>query len=405
MKIKKILVKISQFLIYILIIFLFLDKGTSLREISIYLPPILLLIADSLSRENPVDTKNSIFILLVILCVSGIIASIVSPEPIYSLKWFNKTYLKLLLFFFAFTYIFRTSQQLEKLNNLFIFLAFLFIALAIHTFFTKIISENQDFGIAIRAYIYPLEIFFPFTLYFIFSGKKKFLKYASLGLLPLCLIAIILTGSRGGWISVTSGLFVWLGGYSYISKGDIKKISISVISLTLSIFIIIATISPSYLKMKVDQLIKGDTSQRKEFVWPIAIESYKNLSLINKIFGNGLGRMTYLEDFKKYYLKRFGIEPPELYSPHNIYLYTLYKQGIVGLAVLLTLFFTSIGILIKSLKMEQPIEMKFFALSLISILSILMIHGLVEDTPFAQLLLIIPLIGAYTRYMRSIKNA
>ncbi len=405
MKIKKILLKISQFLIYILIIFLFLDKGTSLREIGIYLPPILLLIGASLTRENPVDIKNSIFILLVILCFSGIIASVVSPEPMYSLKWFNRTYLKLFLFFIAFTYIFRTSQELEKLNNLFIFLAFLFTALTIQTFFTKIISEKQDFGITIRMYIYPLEILFPFTLYFIFLGKKKFLKYASLGVLPLFLIAIILTGSRGGWISVISGLFVWLVGYSYISKGNIKKISITLSSLTLSIFIIIATISPSYLKMKFDQLIKGDTSQRREFVWPIAIESYKNLPLINKIFGNGLGRMTYLEDFKKYYLKRFGIEPPELYSPHNIYLYTLYKQGIFGLSVFLTMLFTSIGILIKNFKIEQPIEMKFFALSLISILAILIIHGLVEDTPFTQLLFIIPLIGAYIRYLRSIKNA
>lgn len=405
MKFNKILLSISQVLIYTLIIFLFLDKGNSFREIGIYLPPILLLIGAILTRENPVDIKNSIFILLVILSISGIIASVVSPEPLYSLKWFNRTYLKLLLFFIAFTYIFRTSQQLEKLSNLFILLNFLFTALTIYTFYIKIILENHDFGTTIRMYIYPLETFFPFTLYFIFLAKKRFLKYVSLVLLPLCLIAIILTGSRGGWISVIFGISVWLVGYLYISKGNIKKISISAISIGLSIFIVISSMSPSYLKIKFDQIIKGDTSQRKEFVWPIAIESYENLPLINKIFGNGLGRMTYLEDFKKYYFKRFGIEPQEVYSPHNIYLYTLYKQGIFGLTALLTLFFTSIVKLIKSFKIEQPVEMKFFSLSLISILTILMIHGLVEDTPFTQLLLIIPLIGAYTRYLRSMKNA
>lgn len=405
MKFNKILLSISQVLIYTLIIFLFLDKGNSFREIGIYLPPILLLIGTILTRENPVDIKNSIFILLVILSISGIIASVVSPEPLYSLKWFNRTYLKLLLFFIAFTYIFRTSQQLEKLSNLFILLNFLFTALTIYTFYIKIILENHDFGTTIRMYIYPLETFFPFTLYFIFLAKKRFLKYVSLVLLPLCLIAIILTGSRGGWISVIFGISVWLVGYLYISKGNIKKISISAISIGLSIFIVISSMSPSYLKIKFDQIIKGDTSQRKEFVWPIAIESYENLPLINKIFGNGLGRMTYLEDFKKYYFKRFGIEPQEVYSPHNIYLYTLYKQGIFGLTALLTLFFTSIVKLIKSFKIEQPVEMKFFSLSLISILTILMIHGLVEDTPFTQLLLIIPLIGANTRYLRSMKNA
>lgn len=405
MKFNKILLSISQVLIYTLIIFLFLDKGNSFREIGIYLPPILLLIGTILTRENPVDIKNSIFILLVILSISGIIASVVSPEPLYSLKWFNRTYLKLLLFFIAFTYIFRTSQQLEKLSNLFILLNFLFTALTIYTFYIKIILENHDFGTTIRMYIYPLETFFPFTLYFIFLAKKRFLKYVSLVLLPLCLIAIILTGSRGGWISVIFGISVWLVGYLYISKGNIKKISISAISIGLSIFIVISSMSPSYLKIKFDQIIKGDTSQRKEFVWHIAIESYENLPLINKIFGNGLGRMTYLEDFKKYYFKRFGIEPQEVYSPHNIYLYTLYKQGIFGLTALLTLFFTSIVKLIKSFKIEQPVEMKFFSLSLISILTILMIHGLVEDTPFTQLLLIIPLIGANTRYLRSMKNA
>ncbi len=400
----KILLIFSEYLLYLLIIFLFIDQGQTFREVAIYTPLILLFLRALISQENPVDIKNRIFILVIFLCFSGIIASIFSPEPYYSLKWFKKTYLKLFFVTLAFIYIFQTPQKLENLSNLFVFLTLLFSILTIYEFYTKVFLKSYDFGTTIRKYIVPLEIFCLFIPCFIVTKKTKFLKIIGLSLLLITLLAIIFTGSRGGWISVLSGIAVWLIGYTYITKANIKKIVVVTVSMTVIIFIVISICSPSYVKVKIEQLLKGYTSQRKEYVWPIAIESYKNLPLINKIFGNGLGRMTYLEDFKKYYINRFGKEPEELYSPHNVYLGTLYKQGIFGLTIFFALFFTSFKILFKSLKMEQSLKMKTFALSLIAVLSVFMIHGLVEDMRFNQLLLIIPLIGAYNGYLWKMKN-
>lgn len=395
---------LAEYLIYLLIIFLFMDKGMTFREIGVYLPPILLILRALVLKENPIDIKNKIFILLIILCLSGIIASIFSSELFYSLKWFIRTYLKLFLVFVAFAYLFQTSQRLEKLGNLFVFLAFLFSILTIYEFYTKVFLKNYDFGTTIRKYIVPLELFCFFIPFFIVTEKTKLLKFIGFSLFLINLIAIILTGSRGGWIGVFSGLLAWLISYSYIAKLDIKKTFIVIISTILSIYIVMSIISPSYIKGKIEQLLEGYTSQRKEFVWPIAIEAYKNLPVMNKIFGNGLGKKDYVEDFKKYYIKKFAKEPQEIYSPHNIYLYTLYKQGLFGFVVFLILLFTSLKILLKSLKIEHSFKMKVFALSLISILVVFMIHGLVEDMRFNQLLLIIPLIGAYTQYLRNIQN-
>jgi len=394
----------AEYSVYLFIIFLFMDKGETLRTVGIFVPPLLIFIRAIILRENPVNFKNPIFILLICLCLSGIISSIFAPDTFYSLEWVKRTYFKLFLVFLTVVYLFQTPKMLEKLSKLFIFLAFLFTIFTFYDFYKEIVLYSNDFGKAVRKYIVPLEIFIPFILFYIAVQKTKYFKFVGFILLSISIVAIILTGSRGGWISVGVSILIWLIGYLYITRKRILHILpiIGVIIISVSLLLII--LSPFYVKQKFNQLLTGDTSLRKEMVWPIALKSYANLSPINKIVGNGLGRMTYLEDYRKLYINKFGKEPEELYSPHNVYLYTLYKQGLLGLIIFITLLYISLKNLIRGLKINQSSSMKFFALSLISALIALMAHGMVEDTRFIQWMLMLPLIGAYIEYLGNIKN-
>ncbi|MGB9677482.1 MAG: O-antigen ligase family protein [Candidatus Ratteibacteria bacterium] len=399
------LLLLAEYGLYLLIIFLFMDKGETFRAIGIYLPPILIFIRAILLKENPVAYKNNIFILTVFLCLSAVISSIFAPDILYSFKWFNRTYLKLFLVYLSISYIFQTQQKLESLSKLFVFLILLFVIFTFYNFYKKVLINSYDYGKVVRQYIIPLEFFLPFLFFYIATQKTKLLKLAGFAILLIAIIAIVFTGSRGGWISVSLSLFIWTIGYLKITKKkfvNIFRIISGIIALMIVLFIVISP--PSYVKEKFNQLLKGDTSERKEMVWPAAVDSYFNLSFINKIVGNGLGRMTYLEDFKKWYINKFGKEPEELYGPHNIYLYILYKQGVLGISIFLLLLYFSFKYLIKSLTINQSLSMKFFALSLISVLTGLLVHGIVEDTPFIQLILIISLIGAYVNYLGKIKN-
>ncbi|WP_353684120.1 O-antigen ligase family protein [Thermodesulfovibrio sp. 3907-1M] len=398
------LLLLTEYGTYLLILFLFMDKGETLRAIGIYIPPLLIFVRAIFLKENPLNFKNIISILTIFLCLSGIISSIFAPDPLYSLKWFQRTYLKLFLVYLSISYVFQTQQKLEKLSRLFVFLSVLFTIFTFYDFYTKVLPNSYNYGKFVRKYIVPLEFFLPFIPFFITTQKTKLLKVIGFVILLLGIIAIILTGSRGGWISVSLSLFIWLIGYLLITKKKFIKILPIISGIIVVIVILLTVISPPYVKGNFKELLEGYTSLRKEMVWPAAIDSYYNLSLINKIFGNGLGRMTYLEDFKKWYLNKFGKEPEELYSPHNVYLSILYKQGILGISIFLLLIYFSFKYFIANLTTEQILSMKLFSLSLISVLTILLVHGIVEDTRFIQLILIIPLIGAYVNFVEKIKK-
>lgn len=393
---------LNEFFIYMLIIFLFMDKGETLRVIGIYMPFSLLILKSLVLKENPIHLNNSIllYILFCLFCLSGIIASLFAPSSLYSLEWFKRTYLKLFLVGIVFLSFFESQDKIIRLTYLFIIMALIFTIFTYYDFYKKILILNEDYGKSIRKYIVPLEIFLPFV-FFLFIKESKLFKFFGLFLLILGSVAVILTGSRGGWISLFISFLICAYGYFYLNKVNFKWL-ISIIMIILLVFcFLISIMSPSYVNMKFKQLLKGDSSLRIEIVWPAAIESYSNLSLTNKIFGNGLGKMTYLEDFKKWHLNKFNHEPSETYSPHNFYLSILYKQGIIGLVTFISLVFVCMRSLIYYIKFsKQPIDTKIVGISILGVLSGILIHSLVEDMRFVQWIFILPVTIGYLNYIK-----
>lgn len=393
---------LKEGLIYILIIFLFMDKGETLRIIGIYVPFFLLVLKHIVLKEKLVRLNNSILILFFLFCLSGIIASLFSPSFLYSLQWFKRTYLKLFLVGLVFLSFFNTQDKFFRLKYLFIIMTLIFIIFVYHDFYTNVLKYNTHEKY-VRKYIYPLEIFLPFVFYPFFEQKSQFKYIGLLIILSFSAVAVILTGNRGGWISVCISLLICAYGYLYLRKVELRKLIVTICCVFAVITMLFIFSTPSHVKIKFEQLLSGYTSNRLEMVWPAAIESYLNLSLTNKIFGNGLGRITYLEDFKKWYLERFNKEPVEFFSPHNFYLSILYKQGIFGLLIFLSLVYICINKLIKIAKSSQlSINIRFFGICILASLIAILIHSFVEDTLLGQWILIIPLTIAYINYTENL---
>jgi O-antigen ligase len=396
--IDKALPTIMEYGIYILVIFLFTDKREAFRSIGIYIPPVILAVRTYLLKELPFNWKDPIFILICALCLSAIVASIFAPIPYESFRWFKKTYLKLFLVFIVVAYIFKHPDLLRKLGILFSILGVLFTIFTFYDYATKAIlpNGNVDFGSTIRKYINPLEVFLPFIPFAFISTSRKLIKGLWVIALFAGLIAVLLTGARGGWVSIGISLIIWIVGYYYLTGKRITSFLPYIVGAIIGIFLILNIIPSSHIYSRIKQGF--DTSNRLEMVWPVAIDNYSKLSFTHKIIGNGISRTTYLNDFREWYLQKYGSYPtPEAtLPPHNIYLYTLYKQGIIGLLLLLAMIIVSLKYMLLRLTGNYSLQMKFFGLSILSCLvGSYVIHGLVEDVYFKQFILIISVVGAF----------
>lgn len=402
----KILFEATQITVVAFIVFLFTDKGQTIREIGIYLPPIFILLRCVLLKDFTFFKdllKNQFFIVILALCISGLIASFISPDPLYSLKWFKRTYLALFLVSISIAYIFQDFSFFKKMKILFVVILILFTILTIKDFYYIQTIKSDDFGKFTRKYIIPLEIFIFSPLLFLLGNEKKHIKFFCILIFILSLIAVILTGSRGGWLAIFCGLLFLLFFLGFLNK-KISKILIYVLVSVILFFLLIFSSNiekPSYLKMKFEQLLEGNTSLRWEYVWPGAIGTYLELPIENKFLGRSLGKITYAEDFSSWYIKKHNNSPPYIYSPHNFYIYLLYKQGIVGFLIFSFLIYMIFRELFSCiLDITKTLEFRSFALFILASFINLLVHGFFEDTRFIQWIFILPLITGFNHLIK-----
>ncbi len=405
-KLAKLLFETIKITVCVYILFLFTDKGQTIREIGIYLPTIFIFLRCLLLKDFTFFKdllKNKFFIVILALCVSGLISSFISPDPLYSLKWFKRTYLPLFLVSISIAYTFQDVSFFKKMKILFVFVLIFFIILTIKDFYHMQTIKSDDFAKFTRKYINPLEIFIFSPILLLLLNEKKYIKLICILIFILSFIAMILTGSRGGWLAIFCGFLFLLFFVGFLNKKIFKILIFLLVSAILFLLLIFSSNieKPSYLKMKFKQLFEGDTSLRLEYVWPGAIGTYLELPLENKLLGRSLGRITYAEDFSSWYIKKHKNSPPYIYSPHNFYIYLLYKQGIVGFFIFSFLIYMIFKELLSTLlDVNKNLEFRSFALFILASFINLLVHGFFEDTRFIQWIFILSLITGFNHLIK-----
>lgn len=183
-----------------------------------------------------------------------------------------------------------------------------------------------------------------------FETNKKITKYDYFSI--IFLIALILTGSRGSYISLIIAfpvIFINLSKNNII-KNIIKSIIVVAISIILANIIMILA---SYVQnvifsrtlfesmTRVESFVPSSLKGRLEF-WKVAVNLFK----YRPLHGFGIGSF-----FSAYYIEYSGNEWYSRFA-HNHYLQTVVEQGFVGLFILLGFIFLSFKNIFCSFKLK-----------------------------------------------------
>ncbi len=225
--------------------------------------------------------------------------------------------------------------------------------------------------------------------------KSKTLKtsFISYGFINFTILLIILTRSRGAWVSMSFAYFSLVIFLSYSLLKNKKKLWNELYSVTkfliklqipviIALLIIYSTISPLNNQINIIKRIKDSFKnefnvQQRLHVWTISLEMFNN----NKLLGNGTGSFgrDYLEYQRKYFTRKndrsilqYGGNARE---SHNEYIQILAENGIIGFLLFMMILFYPVYIFFRNFKNENN---NILLICLISAYCGLMIHSLVS---------------------------
>lgn len=238
--------------------------------------------------------------------------------------------------------------------------------LAVANYYYEIIgirkSANEPFLMTSISILIPL----------IFYTKNNFLKIM-LGFLSIIFAAaLVLTFSRGYWV----GILLILGFiFIFESPRNKKYMFVSALIIVLFSLVFFKLLLPDIFDFLVSSIfdrflsVGGATSKDMSFLNRIA--EWKSLIKwieVNPIVGYGFGSKFYFHDILKH-------EISNVYYSHNLYLYLIFKTGIVGLFIFMTFYFS---VIIRGIKLICRLEGSMDKSIIIGLTSLLIVNLLVS---------------------------
>lgn len=168
-----------------------------------------------------------------------------------------------------------------------------------------------------------LELMIPACLALMFSrAARPVVKVACAWLAALFLFAMVLTGSRGGWISLTLVLMLWpvLGGTDWRRR---ITSSIVILAVTAAGFCSLYRFS-DYARQRIQPFLDGQFELSRPIIWKAGLQIWRDHPWL------GGGAASYNVLFDQYRPRGFINEPD---WTHNDYLNTLCDYGLAGFAL------------------------------------------------------------------------
>jgi O-antigen ligase len=335
----------------------------SLVRLSLYIPMIAFLIVNMisvvLSTEPETGIKNIIKLIYYFVLFLLIANLILSYEDLFRLirSWFFSTIVFSLvaICFFISPYM-PPSDWIIDLSKM--------IMVA-----TRPLKSGQDglnrlalgFGTGwVESAIFPMIGILVMMCASFRQVKLNRLKGLNLAFVLLLVTTLLLTYSRGGWISTLTGLSIIL----LLTKAGIRRLL-----LIISIIIAIFFLAPSSMIDRFLLIPEGDISRTT--LW----EESWNFLLQRPLFGIGPAMISsYLAPFAA----TLGwAEVDSTVLPHNVFLTYWVEIGTIGFLVLLWLIFSTIGSAIKArqvLLSTRP-EWVFVLEMLLAIMAAMIVFG------------------------------
>jgi O-antigen ligase len=369
-----------------------IKKGGDMRLFIPYITVMFLIAHIAVSRDFSV-LRMALFNALACYVVLSYVLVLFSFSPRISLTALNRDVLPGMFLFLAIHF---RSDAAEKVRELlFVFVAALAVVVAggYFSYIRRYLEEGSG------GHLSPDIPFLKFKLYFnVFAMKVNFLlpfavactamlrtkaaRYILWVLIAASAGAVLLSLSRGGWISLLAIFFFFS---FFLSRGRLKlSHAIAASSLFLVIFctvvwLVFPTVRQRILATSSDEI--GTVNLRTE-IWQHYISAVKE----KPYTGWGYGDRIIWDDGPLVLHKESAYEVSEQFriGTHNTLLFVLYHQGIIGLAFYLILMTVRFMQLVKFPFHNKGSADSGLAFTLLTaFICVYALHSAIETLPFA----------------------
>ncbi|HNR67374.1 MAG TPA: O-antigen ligase family protein [bacterium] len=218
-----------------------------------------------------------------------------------------------------------------------------------------------------------LEILLPLTLGLVLLARTRIAWYTALVSFILGCSAMILTGSRGGWISTLVALTFFM----VIAVKCHRMQSRQVFQLALFSAVVLVIVSFLFTEQLENRIFGDDHGSAMGRIPTFQIAF--NLIQDNPVGGVGIN--NYAVVMRKYNDTILGMRFSTIRRPvHNMYLLITGETGLIGLAAFLFLIFSLVRCLWRSVH-SPNMAVSIIAISLLSGILAFLLHGFVDKHP------------------------
>ena len=218
-----------------------------------------------------------------------------------------------------------------------------------------------------------LELLLPFCLGVFLIVKKRLFKFAALAVFASGFAAMIMTGSRGGWIATLAAVMLFF----YLALRHRHIQSRQLIRLVFLSLVAISLIGMLFFEQIENRITGEDHGSAMSRIPMFQIA----LSIIEAHPVGGVGINNYAVIMREYndtiLGRRFSTIPRPV---HNMYLLIAGETGMIGLIAFLLLVFALISVILRGVKSTDPL-FSLTGISLLCGLTAFLIHGLVDKHP------------------------
>ncbi len=388
--------KVIEAGIYLYIVFMFLTKGEGLRNVLIFGNFSLWLLILKY-RKNLYLLKEPVSILCWIFVGATLFSVIFSIDPLYSFLELRGEPIKFILLFSVITTVMADEVKLKRAVYVCFFTALLIVIIGYYSYifldipmlkpYTPLMHTGHSGSNRFARYLNTL---LPFSFILLFLLKKTGNKALFISLLTISIIALILSGSRGGYIAFFIIVFVWALYLSQIRRYNFKRVIVFLV-LILFIFGALSWFYSPYGREKISNLSKQiSTVNLRTEAWGPALDAIKK----RPFFGWGYGyRIYYLDE--PYRDTPYKIAPPK--GSHNMFIKVLFHQGIVGIIPYVSLIIFSAVIFWREALKTSGIK-SYILIACVSVIAgNFIFHAMLENTPRLHYLAVVLGMGMAAR--------
>jgi putative inorganic carbon (hco3(-)) transporter len=218
-----------------------------------------------------------------------------------------------------------------------------------------------------------LEFLLPLCIGLSLIEERHSVKTAARLIFVIGFAAMILTGSRGGWIGVVFSMlifFYWLVRNRHVSLWTVMKLGVFFVLIFSLLFLVFSD--------KIENRLFGEDHGSAISRIPMFQMAW---SIIKDHPFGGVGINNYAVNMREYNDTLIGRRFTTIARPvHNMYLLITGETGLLGLSMFLWLLLSSI-LTLKKCFHSRSIFISIFSISLLAGLSAYLVHGLVDKHP------------------------